>query len=78
MAPAEARPHAATAATVGVPRCLAQLFDVVIISIVAGGIQLLLSPREYAFGAGRCRSGSWWRSATPSSPRALEHEPASG
>ena len=53
MAPAEARPHVATAATVGVwPRCLAQLFDVVIISIAAGGIQLLLSPREYAFGAG--------------------------
>ena len=34
------------------PRCLAQVFDVVVISVVAGAAQLLLSPREYAFGAG--------------------------
>ncbi len=53
MALAEERPNVAAAVPVGVwPRCLAQVFDVVVISVVAAGIQLLLSPREYDFGAG--------------------------
>jgi uncharacterized RDD family membrane protein YckC len=53
MAPAEVRPNVAAAAPVGVwPRCLAEVFDVVCISVVAAAIQLLLSPKEYAFGSG--------------------------
>jgi uncharacterized RDD family membrane protein YckC len=54
MVPLEARPNAvAASALVGVwPRCLAQVFDIVLISVVAAAIQVLLSPREFAFGAG--------------------------
>ncbi len=53
MAPFQGRPTAvAASALAGVwPRCLAQVFDVVLISVVAAAVQLLLSPTEYAFGA---------------------------